>query len=141
MGNGRCLGQGSDRLDLNELMGVTQHRDTQQCAGWVVVTKVAPDHTPGRVQIFAAVADDVDGGFDHVGQFCLGGLQRDAQVGHDALGLTGDIPDGDDDSVLVEGTGPSGDDQSADVVGHGGVGVGHRTGQRRGADELNRGPW
>src|SRR5947209_13675552 len=63
MGNGWvCLAQGSDRLDLNELMGVTQHRDTQQCAGWVVVTKVVSDHTPGRLQIFAATADDVHGG-------------------------------------------------------------------------------
>jgi len=90
---------------------VTQNRDTEQSAWCIVIAEVSSDNAPGCEQVLPALAGDIHRRLDHVGQVRLGSLQDDPQIGHDTLGLSGHIADGDDDAVLIQGTSASGEDQ------------------------------
>lgn len=69
-----------DRLDLNELAGIAEHRDPQQCAGHVMVTEDGGDLVPGGHQVIPVTAGDVHGGLHHVTDRRAGLFQGDAQI-------------------------------------------------------------
>src|SRR5699024_10344906 len=96
---------GGDRLDLHELVRVTQNRDAEQRARSVVVTEVAADDVPGSQQVLPLCRGDIDRRFDHIRQPGSGGGEGGAQIGHHLLGLAGDVAYGDDGIVLIDRTG------------------------------------
>src|SRR4029077_497102 len=59
---------GRDRLDLDQLIGVTKDRHADQGARRVMRAKRARDLVPREYKIISLAARDVEGGLDHVAE-------------------------------------------------------------------------
>jgi hypothetical protein len=112
-----------DRLDLDELVGIAQERDTEECARRS--TEACTDHVPNTRELGALLGHDEDRRLDK--RFRPGGMlsQRSEKVLDSARCLQLAVARRYDTSFLIERAGPCGKDESAggDAVGVGRVWV------------------
>ena len=92
----------SDRLDLHQLVTITERGNAEQRARRIVLPERSPDNLPCGHQVAAVAGGDVDGRLQHVGQRCARRRQRFGEIGHDLLRLAPDIAHADHRLVHIE---------------------------------------
>lgn len=87
----RLSAQCRDGFDLDQLIGVTEHRNAEQCARGIVLAEVPPDDLPRRHEIFSLLRRDVHRRLDDIGELGTSCTKSDLEVRHDLLGLRFDV--------------------------------------------------
>jgi hypothetical protein len=129
--------QRGDRFDLDELIAISEHGHTDQCARDVVSTEVAADNLPNGEKVFPILRGDVDRGFHNVGEFRSGGVECDREICHDLLGLASDIADRHGLSFGVERTSAGSEDEAAYVTRNRRVRIWSLVGEVSRSDEID----
>src|SRR5699024_3330060 len=129
------LGQHRHRIDLHELIVITQRGHPQQGAGRIVLTHAGPHHLPGRHQILLAGTGHIHRGPHHIGQPRAGLGQGGGQVVHDLAGLPGHIANGHRHAPHIQRTSTRGPHHPCGGVDHRRVGIVHVFGQALAAHE------
>src|SRR5712691_2792069 len=106
------LTRDGDGLDLNKLVRIPENGDTKQRARHIVVAEDGRDLVPGRDQIRAVGAGDVDRGLDHVLDRGTGFGERGPQIRQALPSLRGDGSRRRDLTVRIERASSRGEDQA-----------------------------